>query len=66
MNIQELFDKYLNLVETAGPVECGDLVSDLDDEVCKELYNKLVSDPRTKDFLVKSLWYNYNTQKMRW
>ncbi len=66
MSLQELFDKYLELVEKAGPAECGDLVQDLDDDVCKALYDKLLADPRTKDFLVKTHWYNYNTQKMRW
>lgn len=67
MNIDNLFDKYVELSEGEGdPVACGDLCRDLDDKTCKELYERLSNDPRTKDKLVKTLYFNYDTQKMRW
>lgn len=64
--IDELFNKYVALCEQDDVVGCGDLCRDQSDEVCKALYTLLVSDERTKDKLVKTLWYNYDTQQMRW
>lgn len=66
MSVNELFDKYLALCEKDDVEGCGDLVVELEDSVCKELYEKLVIDERTKNKLVKPLWYNYRTQKHRW
>lgn len=64
--VQALFDKYVSLCEKDDVVACGDLASEQDDETCKALYDLLIKDERTKDKLVKTLWYNYNEQRMRW
>lgn len=64
--VEQLFKQYVALCEQNDPGACGDLVQHEDDETCKELYQLLLQDSRTKDKLVKPLWYNYNTQKMRW
>jgi hypothetical protein len=66
LNINELFGKYIELCKQNDPEGCGDLVVDLDDETCRELYLKLQDHPETKEKLVRSLWYNYRTQSMRW
>ena len=64
--ISKLFNQYVELCEKNDPEACGDLVHDESDEVCKALYMLLSKDERTKDKLVKTLWYNYNEQRMRW
>lgn len=64
--VQILFDKYVALCEKNDAEGCGDLVQHEDDDTCKALFDKLSTDERTKDKLVKPLWYNYQTQKFRW
>ena len=64
--VEALFNKYIELCKTDDPVACGDLVYNEDDETCKALFEKLRVHPETKDKLVKPLWFNYITQKMRW
>lgn len=64
--IEKLFEDYLKLCQQDDVVGCGDLVQKEDDETCKALYEKLSADERTKDKLVKPLWYNYQTQSFRW
>ena len=51
--VEKLFEDYLKLCQQDDVVGCGDLVQKEDDE-------------RTKDKLVKPLWYNYQTQSFRW
>lgn len=61
----DLFNKYVELAEKNDPEACGDLVVELDDQICNDLYVLLAKDERTKNKLVKPLWYNYRTQKFR-
>lgn len=63
--VSQIFEKYVELCLKDDAAGCGDLVQELDDETCDELYKMLVNDERTKNKLVRPLWYNYNTQKMR-
>lgn len=64
--MDEILKKYIDFCDLDLPAEAGELVVNLDDETCKVIYDRLVSDPRTKNKLVRALWYNYKTQKMRW
>lgn len=66
LTIEQLFAKYLELIRTAGPVECGDLVRHLDDATCKQLFDKLAAHPTARNMIVKPLYYNYTTQAFRW
>lgn len=61
----KFFEKYLEAIEK-GPAAAGELVVDLDDATCKALYEELLKDDRTKDKLVRPLWFNYKTQSFRW
>lgn len=64
--MDEILKKYIIFCNLNLPAEAGDLVQHLEDETCKVIYDRLVSDPRTKNNLVRALLYNYKTQKMRW
>jgi hypothetical protein len=65
-SVDSLFDRYLDICNSGDPETCGDLVESLDDNTCKELYDRLAADERTNQKLVKPLLYNYQTQKFRW
>jgi hypothetical protein len=65
--LNQIFEQYVRACEEEhGAIKCGDLVRNLDNETCKELYKLLAADERTKDKLVRCLWYNYDQQSLRW
>lgn len=57
-----IWHEYLTAVES-GPEVAGDYAATLTDDQAESLYNSLVD--KKLPYLVKTLWYNYNTQSFR-
>ena len=63
---QELFDTYTDLVKSRDPGIAGDFAAQLTDQDAQWLYQALIASELYHERLVKTLWFNYKTQKYRW